>query len=315
MVEPTDLLALDQIENILGAALQIVLVNESGLLNVINNVYRRTEDIASFAKELTEELSKEKIAFRSNEENVVGDDASPVARLLDSIFEDAMQVGASDVHIEPEANLVRIRQRVDGLLQESIIQGRQIADSLILRIKLLAKLNISEKRIPQDGRFHIKVKNHLLDIRAATMPVRYGETAVLRLLDQSNGILEVNQLGFREDLLDKLLFHIRRPNGLILVTGPTGSGKTTTLYAVLNELNTKEKKIITIEDPIEYSLNRISQVQVNPAIGLTFAKILRTALRQDPEIIMVGEMRDEETATNWIACCNDRTFSTSYSSY
>jgi MSHA biogenesis protein MshE len=296
MVEPTDLLALDQIENILGAALQIVLVNESGLLNVINNVYRRTEDIASFAKELTEELSKEKIAFRSNEENVVGDDASPVARLLDSIFEDAMQVGASDVHIEPEANLVRIRQRVDGLLQESIIQGRQIADSLILRIKLLAKLNISEKRIPQDGRFHIKVKNHLLDIRAATMPVRYGETAVLRLLDQSNGILEVNQLGFREDLLDKLLFHIRRPNGLILVTGPTGSGKTTTLYAVLNELNTKEKKIITIEDPIEYSLNRISQVQVNPAIGLTFAKILRTALRQDPEIIMVGEMRDEETA-------------------
>lgn len=296
MVEPTDLLALDQATAILGSDIQVVLVKESSLLNIINHIYRRTEDIVSFANELKEELSKEKIAFRSADENIVGDDASPVARLLDSIFEDAMQVGASDIHIEPEANLVRIRQRVDGLLQESIIEGRQIADSLILRIKILAKLNISEKRIPQDGRFHVKIKDHLLDVRAATMPVRYGETAVLRLLDQSSGILQLNQLGFREDLLDRIIFHIRRPNGLILVTGPTGSGKTTTLYALLNELNVKEKKIITIEDPIEYSLDRISQVQVNPIIGLTFAKILRTALRQDPEIIMVGEMRDEETA-------------------
>lgn len=296
MVEPTDLLALDQITKILGVGVQIVLVKESGLLNIINHVYRRTEDIASFAKELKEELSKEKIAFKAKDENIVGDDASPVARLLDSIFEDAMQVGASDIHIEPEVNLVRIRQRVDGLLQESIIEGRQIADSLILRIKLLAKLNISEKRIPQDGRFNMRVSGHLLDVRAATMPVRYGETAVLRLLDQSTGILQISQLGFREDILNKILFHMRRPNGLILVTGPTGSGKTTTLYAMLHELNIKEKKIITIEDPVEYSLDRISQVQVNTTIGLTFAKILRTALRQDPEIIMVGEMRDEETA-------------------
>ena len=296
MVEPTDVLALDQIIKILGGAVQVVLVKESSLVNVIDHVYRRTEDIASFAKELKEELSKEKIAYESTEENAIGDDASPVARLLDSIFEDAMQVGASDIHIEPEINLVRIRQRVDGLLQESIIEGRQIADSLILRIKLLARLNISEKRIPQDGKFRIKVKGHLLDIRTATMPVRYGETAVLRILDQSTGILQINQLGMREDILDRILFHIRRPNGLILVTGPTGSGKTTTLYAILHELNTKEKKIITIEDPVEYSLDRISQVQVNAGIGLTFAKILRTALRQDPEIIMVGEMRDEETA-------------------
>ena len=296
MVEPTDVLALDQITKILGNAVQVVLVKESGLVNVIDHVYRRTEDIVSFAKELKEELSREKAAYAATEENAIGDDASPVARLLDSIFEDAMQVGASDIHIEPESNLVRIRQRVDGLLQESIIDGRQIADSLILRIKILAKLNISEKRIPQDGRFHIKVKGHLLDIRIATMPVRYGETAVLRLLDQSTGILRMNQLGFREEVLNKILFHIRRPNGLILVTGPTGSGKTTTLYAILQELNTKEKKIITIEDPVEYSLERISQVQVNTTIGLTFARVLRTALRQDPEIIMVGEMRDEETA-------------------
>ena len=214
---------------------------------------------------------------------------------MDSIFEDAVQVGASDIHIEPESNLVRIRQRVDGILQENIVEGRQIADSLILRIKILAKLNISEKRLPQDGRFMIKVKGKSLDIRAATMPVRYGETAVLRLLDQSSGILKLDQIGLRTDLLEKIRFHIHRPNGLILVTGPTGSGKTTTLYSILEELNVQEKKIITIEDPIEYTLPRISQIQVNPIIGLTFAKILRTALRQDPEIIMVGEMRDEET--------------------
>ncbi len=296
MVEPTDLLALDQVTKILGGSIQVVLVKESGLLNIVDHVYRRTEDIASFAEELKEALSKEKISYRENEENIVGDDASPVARLLDSIFEDAMQVGASDIHIEPEGNLVRIRQRVDGILQESIIEGRQIADSLVLRVKILAKLNISEKRIPQDGRFRIKIKNHLLDIRTATMPVRYGETVVLRILDQSTGILQIDQLGIREDVLGRILFHIHRPNGLILVTGPTGSGKTTTLYAVIQELNVKEKKIITIEDPIEYSLERINQVQVNSPIGLTFARVLRTALRQDPEIIMVGEIRDEETA-------------------
>ena len=296
MVDPTDILAFDEITKVLGNSIQIVLVKESGLLSIVDHVYRRTEDIVSFAKELKEELGKEKPAFRSSDENVAGDESSPVAKLLDSIFEDAVQVGASDIHIEPETNLVRIRQRVDGILQESIIEGRQIADSLILRIKLLAKLNISEKRLPQDGRFLIKVKGKSLDIRAATMPVRYGETAVLRLLDQSAGILQINQLGIREDILHKILFHIHRPNGLILVTGPTGSGKTTTLYSILNELNVQEKKIITIEDPIEYSLSRISQIQVNSTIGLTFARILRTALRQDPEIIMVGEMRDEETA-------------------
>ncbi len=296
MVDPTDVLAFDEISKILGNSIQIVLIKESGLLNIVDHVYRRTEDIVSFAKELKEELGKEKPAFRTSDENVSGDESSPVAKLLDSIFEDAVQVGASDIHIEPETNLVRIRQRVDGILQESIIEGRQIADSLILRIKLLAKLNISEKRLPQDGRFLIKVKSRSLDVRAATMPVRYGETAVLRLLDQSAGILQINQLGIREDILHKILFHIHRPNGLILVTGPTGSGKTTTLYSILNELNIPDKKIITIEDPIEYSLSRISQIQVNATIGLTFARILRTALRQDPEIIMVGEMRDEETA-------------------
>lgn len=296
MAEPTDVLAYDQIVKILGNSIQIVIIKESILLNVLDKVYRRTEDIASFAKELKAEIGKETTNFNVTEEMVSGDESSPVAKLLDSIFEDAVQIGSSDIHIEPENNLVRIRQRVDGVLQESIIEGRQIADSLILRIKLLAKLNISEKRLPQDGRFIIKVKGKTLDIRTAIIPVRYGETAVLRLLDQSSGILQIQQLITRQDLLNKILFHIYRPSGLILVTGPTGSGKTTTLYSMLNELNVQEKKIISIEDPIEYSLARITQIQVNNLIGLTFGKVLRTVLRQDPEIIMIGEMRDEETA-------------------
>ena len=296
MAEPTDVLAYDQIVKILGNSIQIVIVKESILLNVLDKVYRRTEDIASFAKELKAEIGKETTSFNITEETVSGDESSPVAKLLDSIFEDAVQIGSSDIHVEPENNLVRIRQRVDGVLQENIIEGRQIADSLILRIKLLAKLNISEKRLPQDGRFIIKVKGKTLDIRTAIIPVRYGETAVLRLLDQSSGILQIQQLINRQDLLNKILFHIYRPSGLILVTGPTGSGKTTTLYSILNELNVQEKKIISIEDPIEYSLPRITQIQVNTLIGLTFGKVLRTVLRQDPEIIMIGEMRDEETA-------------------
>ena len=229
MSEPTDLLAFDEINKLLGSSIQVVLVKESSLLNVIDHAYRKTDDIVSFAKELKEELGKEKISFNNSlDENIAGDASSPVAKLLDSIFEDAIQIGASDVHIEPELGLVRIRQRVDGILQENIIEERQVADSLIMRIKLLAQLNISEKRLPQDGRFLFKIKDRSIDVRAAIMPVRYGETAVLRLLDQSTGILQIHQLGIKEEILHKILFHIHRPHGLILVTGPTGSGKTTT---------------------------------------------------------------------------------------
>ena len=192
--------------------------------------------------------------------------------------------------------MLRIRQRVDGVLQESIIPGRQIIDALVLRIKLIAKLNISEKRVPQDGRFHISVKNREIDVRVSTMPVQFGESVVMRLLDQSQGILSLTKIGMPPSILAKIQFYIKRPHGLILLTGPTGSGKSTTLYAILNELNDKTKKIITIEDPVEYTLPRVNQVQINTSIDLTFARVLRSALRQDPEIVMIGEMRDEETA-------------------
>ena len=221
---------------------------------------------------------------------------APVVRLLQKLFEEAVQHKAADIHIEPEERVLRIRQRIDGVLQERVMNEARIASALVQRLKLLANLDISEKRLPQDGRFHIKVKNHQVDVRLSTMPVAFGEAVVMRLLDQTSGILSFEQLGLPDDIREQLRNVIRRPHGMLLVTGPTGSGKTTTLYAALNELNTPHNKIITVEDPVEYRLSRVNQVQVNEHIGLSFARVLRTALRQDPDVILVGEMRDLETA-------------------
>ena len=292
MADPTDVLAYDEVSHILNSPIRVAIVRETDLLKIVDQVYRRTEDIASFAEELKEELIKDE----EQEEEEIAVDAAPVARLLDSIFEDAIQVGASDIHIEPDENVLRIRQRVDGVLQEELIEGTKIISALVLRIKLIAKMNISERRLPQDGRFRIKVKGQDVDVRVSTMPIRHGESVVMRLLDQSKGMKSVTEIHLRPEVLKSIMFHISRPNGLIVVTGPTGSGKTTTLYAILTELNDKETKIITIEDPVEYTLPRVNQVQVNAQIDLTFARVLRTALRQDPEVVMIGEMRDEETA-------------------
>lgn len=300
MADPTDLVAYDELRRILGGNLKVAVVTENALFRVFDLVYRRTEDIASFAEELKEELGKTQTDLEEAEEattEIISAEAAPVARLLDSIFEDAVQMGASDIHIEPDEKLLRIRQRVDGVLQEHVVHGKEIVAALVLRIKLIANLNISEKRLPQDGRFPMIVKGHAIDVRVSTMPVHYGESVVMRLLDQTSGLLSMDQLGMPPKILERVNYLIHKPNGMILVTGPTGSGKTTTLYAALNELNSPEEKIITIEDPVEYTLPRINQVQVNPTIGLTFATFLRSAIRQDPDIIMVGEMRDEETVS------------------
>jgi MSHA biogenesis protein MshE len=207
-----------------------------------------------------------------------------------------VQVGASDIHIEPDESVLRIRQRIDGVLHEQVMKEKRIAAALVSRLKLMSGLDISEKRLPQDGRFNIRVKDHNIDVRVATMPIQYGESVVMRLLDQSGGILDLDQVGMPADILQRFRRNIHRPHGLVLVTGPTGSGKTTTLYAALSEINSAEKKIITVEDPVEYRLPRVNQVQVHTKIGLGFASVLRTALRQDPDIILVGEMRDQETA-------------------
>ncbi len=294
MNDPADLRAVDAIELLLSPKqIRLAAITETQLIEAFDQLYRRTQDIAAFAEQLSEEHGEEQ------EFELVGlaetDEDATVVKLLQSIFEDAVQIKASDIHIEPEERLVRIRQRVDGVLQENIINEANIASALVLRLKLMASLDISEKRLPQDGRFNIKIKGHSIDVRLSTMPVQYGESVVMRLLDQSSGVLTMAQTGMPVDIQTRLRYQISRPHGMILVTGPTGSGKTTTLYGVLNELNEPGKKIITVEDPVEYRLPRINQVQVSSKIGLSFSNVLRTTLRQDPDIMMIGEMRDHET--------------------
>lgn len=295
MADPTDLIAFDELSNLLNTPIKSAVVLEDDLVGVFDTVYRKTEEITSFAQALKEEIASEEP--EEVEEQNISANAAPVVKLLDSIFEDAVQMGASDVHIEPDEKCLHIRQRVDGVLQEHTIPGKEIMAALVLRMKLIANMNISEKRIPQDGRFAMMVKGKKVDTRVAIMPTHYGEAVVLRLLDQSKGLLKLEQLGIPDHMLARIKTLIRKPNGMILITGPTGSGKTTTLYGMLNELNSVEKKIITIEDPVEYILPRVNQVQVKPDIDLTFSSVLRAAVRHDPDIIMVGEMRDEETAS------------------
>jgi MSHA biogenesis protein MshE len=221
---------------------------------------------------------------------------APVVKLLQTIFEDAAQVRASDIHIEPQENKLFIRFRIDGVMHLQTEAELKIASALVLRLKLMSSLDISEKRLPQDGRFALKVKQQPVDVRISTMPTQYGESVVMRLLIQNSSNFSLEKLGMPPDMLERFRKLIHRPSGMVLVTGPTGSGKTTTLYAALNELNSPSNKIITVEDPVEYRLPGINQVQVNEKIDLDFSRVLRSTLRQDPDIILVGEMRDQETA-------------------
>lgn len=291
MTDPTDIVGYDEIARKLKKNIRVVIVRESELSRILDEVYRRTEEIASLVGELEQEIAFSGIV------NEIEDEAhdAPIKKLLQSIFEDAVQVNASDIHIEPADDGLRIRLRVDGVLQEQVMQGKNIISALILKLKLISKLNISERRLPQDGRFTIRVKDKKIDVRIATMPVQNGESVVMRLLDQTTGLLHLEELGMEAKYISHFRAHLKRPHGMILVTGPTGSGKSTTLYTALSEINSEEKKIITVEDPVEYAFDRINQIQVQPKIGLTFSTILRSVLRHDPDVIMVGEIRDEET--------------------
>lgn len=295
MTDPMDIFAYDELSRFLQENIEVALVREVELLNTLDLVYRRTEEIASFAEELEEEITEGQFDLAAMTPLEDDSDAT-VVKLLQSIFEDAVQVRASDIHIEPDETVLRIRQRVDGVLQEQIVKEKRISSALVLRLKLMAGLNISERRLPQDGRFSLIVKTKKLDVRLSTMPIEYGESVVMRLLDHTSGANSLDEVGMPQSMLEQFRRLIHMPHGLILVTGPTGSGKTTTLYGALQELNEIGKKIITVEDPVEYRLQRINQVQVNPRIDLSFARVLRASLRQDPDIILVGEIRDTETA-------------------
>ena len=284
-----DLSPLDDLRALLGRRCEVVAVPASVVEDAINRVYERRDDnaLAETGKEEEVEELQDLIDMT---------DEAPVIRWVNNLFYEAVRDRASDIHIEPSDNDVTVRYRIDGTLYEVKKAHKAFLPSIIARVKIEANLNIAEKRLPQDGRITKRIKGKLVDVRVSTIPIAKGERIVLRLLDKEQVLLDLPALGFSRERLSTMEHLINRPNGIILVTGPTGAGKTTTLYACLNKINTPEVNILTVEDPVEYELRGISQMHVQPKIGLTFASGLRSFLRQDPDVIMVGEIRDVETA-------------------
>ncbi len=294
--DPTDLQAYDEITRITRREISPVVVSEPQLLAAIDRVYTRGEEISGLARELTAEMGDNPVEFGDFLGGAVGADDAPVVKLLHTVFEEALRQRASDIHFEPQETGVRIRFRIDGQLHVQIEADAKISSAVALRLKLMAGLDISEKRLPQDGRFNVKVRGISLDIRMSTLPTQYGESIVMRLLAQNQGLLSLDAVNMPTKVLERFRHALSRPSGMVLVTGPTGSGKTTTLYAALNEINTHDSKLITVEDPVEYRLPGLNQVQVHEKIDLSFSRVLRTVLRQDPDVVLIGEMRDQETA-------------------
>jgi MSHA biogenesis protein MshE len=295
MADPSDVFGYDEIARTLKRDVSLAVLAEGALIGAIDRIYRRTQEITGLANELQKDLGNAYVDFGGPTVEVGAEDA-PVVKLLQSIFEDAFQIKASDIHIEPQEMRLVIRFRIDGEMHLQTEVDSRIGPALVLRLKLMSGLDISEKRMPQDGRFNVKVKQQAVDIRLSTMPTQYGESVVMRILAQNSGLLDLARIGMPEEMLAHYRRMIRHSYGMILVTGPTGSGKTTTLYATLAALNSPATKIITIEDPVEYRLPGLAQVQVNEKIELSFARVLRSTLRHDPDIVLVGEMIDQETA-------------------
>jgi len=295
---PLHLAALDDTRALLGCDIQAVLAPAKAILNCINQVYDRASDTA---QQVIEDLSAESLDLLASElqepvDLLEATDEAPIIRLVNSTLFQAVKDRASDIHIEPFERDLEIRYRIDGIMYKILSPPKRFQSSIISRIKIMAGLNIAEKRLPQDGRIGIKIAGRDVDIRVSVIPTAHGERVVLRLLDKSTSLLNLEDIGLTAEERQTMLHLIQLSHGIVLVTGPTGSGKTTTLYAALNRINSPDKNIITIEDPIEYQLRGIGQMQVNPKINLTFANGLRSILRQDPDVIMVGEIRDAETA-------------------
>lgn len=296
MADPGDLFAYDELAKLTQHDIQIAVVTESDLLSAYDRHYRQTEEIRGYTRELEQSLKSGEASLLDALNVEAGSPDAPVVRLIQSLFEDALQVRASDIHIEPQESRLIIRFRIDGVLHSQTEAEPTVAQALSMRLKIISGLDISEKRLPQDGRFHIDIKGRPLDVRLSTLPTQHGESIVMRLLATDGGLLDLAKIGMPEAMLARYRSIIARPNGLVLVTGPTGSGKTTTLYASLATLNSVERKLITVEDPVEYRLPGVMQVQVNDRIDMSFARALRSILRQDPDVVLVGEMRDMETA-------------------
>jgi len=298
--DPLDYDTRDKLRFILNRNIEVALAPRENILEGINKYYGKDHDPGQDS--MMEEFTDTAIDFTATEEESIKDDdnideaSAPIVKLVHLIITEAVQLRASDIHIEPFEDRVRVRYRIDGVLVERDCPPRRLLGALLSRIKILSKLDIAERRRPQDGRIKITAGEKELDLRVSLLPTNHGQSCVMRLLDKDNIKIGVRQLGLSENDNKNLRNLIRRPNGIVLVTGPTGSGKTTTLYAALNELNRPDTKIITAEDPVEYYLPGINQVEVKHQIGLDFARIIRAMLRQAPNIILVGEMRDSETA-------------------
>ncbi|HVH30440.1 MAG TPA: type IV-A pilus assembly ATPase PilB [bacterium] len=299
IADPLNVVALDDVRLVTGLELEQVVAAEEDIMAAINRYYTGGVDLdeamrqavttdVDIAEEKGEDLSVQELRTLTEE--------APVVRLVNLIISQAIGDGASDIHMEPHRRSVQVRYRVDGLLHDVMTPPKRLQSAIVSRIKIMANLDIAERRVPQDGRIHVVIENKEYDLRVSTLPTVFGEKVVMRILDQSSTRLGLNKLGFTPATLEVWEGMAAKPYGMILVSGPTGSGKTTTLYSTLYKINTTDKNIVTVEDPVEYQLPRVNQVQVNPKAGLTFANGLRSFLRQDPDIIMVGEIRDKETA-------------------
>ncbi len=289
MDDPFDYETIASLETLLNLDIIAYLGVESEILDALKKLYGEEKAIDEGVLGEIDEDNIEQLKDLASE--------APVIRLVNQMISKAVEMKASDIHVEPFEKVLRIRFRIDGVLHDVDNPPRSIAPAVISRIKIMSKLDIAEKRIPQDGRINLRVLGKEIDLRVSTVPTLHGESVVMRILDKGSiKLFDLGKLGFPPDTYKQFETLIKKPHGIILVTGPTGSGKTTTLYAVLNRLNSPEKKIITVEDPVEYQLEGVNQIHVNPQVGLTFASGLRTILRQDPDIILVGEIRDKETA-------------------
>lgn len=293
MVDPLNVVAIDDIARATGWAIQPVVATEQDVMRAIERQYGITATIQEAVKDLDPVEADDPSAAAA--ERLAED--TPVVKFVTTVITQAVHGGASDIHIEPDVDVLRVRHRLDGILQEVTTAPKGLQGGVLSRVKILADMDISERRVPQDGRIQMKVGERDIDLRVSTLPTIYGEKVVLRILDKRQGIVKLPELGFAPDMFETVQRLVARPHGLFLVTGPTGSGKTTTLCAALNTINSMARNIVTIEDPVEYQLRIINQVQVNTKAGVTFANGLRSILRQDPDVIMIGEIRDRETAT------------------
>ncbi|MFA5685067.1 MAG: type II secretion system ATPase GspE [Lysobacteraceae bacterium] len=282
-----------------GVPISLQRVAADGWDRLLRDLYESgTDDARAMVADFDERLDLKQIAdaLPEPEDLLESEDDAPIIRLINALLTEAVKENASDIHIEPFENRLVVRFRIDGVLREVLAPQRAVAQPVVSRIKVMAKLDIAEKRLPQDGRIGLRIAGRPVDVRVSTIPAGHGERVVLRLLDKQAGRLDLSQLGMDDATLSRIDQLIHRPHGIVLVTGPTGSGKTTTLYAALTRLNDATRNILTVEDPIEYYLDGIGQTQVNPRVDMTFARGLRAILRQDPDVVMVGEIRDLETA-------------------